>query len=188
MNTDVPGEQYLVLGLYREMTGPYPTKKRSLPAALQNLPDAHPPPEVPIVTLAAIEVSLECGYLFHPDKQSQKLSITVDTETEPRYSTQFFASCPDLLIDLTLDSSVGFTGFAESDSIRKEDKVDQASQSLLALVDFGLQELLSTTATKCSDVQVIESNLQPLCKLAPVIFNPRYREVRPENPESVCSD
>lgn len=188
MNTDRPGEHFLVLGLCREITGPFPTKKRSLPAVLQSPPDTQPPPEVPIVSLAAIEISLECGYLFRPEEQSQVLSITYDTETEPRYSAHFFASCPDPLKNLTLDAYVGFTGFAESDSISQRHNVDHSCQKFLALVDFGLQKLLSAAAAKCSDIQVIENNLQPLRKLAPVIFNPRYREVRPKGPEpqSLC--
>lgn len=179
MNTDRPGEHFLVLGLCREVTGPFTTKRRSLPAVLHNPPDTQPPPEVPIVSLAAIEIYLECGYLFRPDEQPEGLSVTIDTETERRYSAHFFASCSDSPTNLTLDLSDGFTAFAERDSIPRGDIVDQSSRTFLALVDFGLQELLLSAATECSDIKVIENNLQALRKLAPVIFNPGYREVRP---------
>ncbi|KAJ5889910.1 hypothetical protein N7504_010720 [Penicillium tannophilum] len=186
INTDRPGERFLVLGLCREITGPSSTKRRSLPAVLQNPPDTQPPPEVPIVSLAAIEIYLECGYLFHPDERPEELSVTVDTETEPRYSAHFFASCLDSPTNLTLDLSGGFTGFAERDCIPRGDIVDQSSRNFLALVDFGLQELLSSAATKCSDIKVIENSLQALPKLAPVIFNPGYREAMNERAIS-CS-
>ncbi|KAJ5655453.1 hypothetical protein N7507_007403 [Penicillium longicatenatum] len=102
------------------------------------------------------------------------------TETEAQYSTHFFAPRLDPSTDFTLGLSVGYTTFAESDSIPKGDDIDQSSQALLALVDFGLQKLLLSAATKCSDIHVIESNLQSLCKLAPVIFNPKYREAMNE--------
>ncbi|KAJ5814062.1 uncharacterized protein N7503_000812 [Penicillium pulvis] len=180
MNTDRPGERFLVLGLCREMTGPKFTKRRSLPAILQNPPDTQPPPEVPIVSLAAIEIYLECGYLFRPDEHPEELSVMIGTETEPRYSADFFASCSDSPTNLTLDLPAGFTGFAERDSIPKGDIVDQSSRNFLALVDFGLQELLSSAGTKCSDIKVIENSLQALHKLAPVIFNPGYREAMNE--------
>ncbi|KAJ6103941.1 hypothetical protein N7486_004163 [Penicillium sp. IBT 16267x] len=180
MNTDRPGEQFLILGLCREITTPFHTKRRSLPAVLQNPPDTQPLPEVPIASLAAIEISLDCGYLFHPDEQSQQPLITIDAGTEPRYSKHYFVPHLDLPTDLTLDSSDDHTGFAENDSIPKRDKIIQSSQTLLALVEFGLQKLLSSAATKYSDIQVIENNLQTLRKLAPVIFKPEYREAMNE--------
>lgn len=188
MNTDRPGEHFLVLGLCRGVTGPSTTKRRSLPAVLQNPPDTQPPPEVPIVSLAAIEIYLECGYLFRPDEQPEEPSATVDTEMEPRYSAHFFASCLDSPTNSTLDLSGGFTGFAERDSIPRGDTVDQSSRNFLALVDYGLQKLLSSAVTKCSDIKVIENSLQALHKLAPVIFHPGYREVRPEGSKLVYPD
>ncbi|KAJ6002710.1 hypothetical protein N7451_005257 [Penicillium sp. IBT 35674x] len=180
MNTNRPGEYFLVLGLCREITGTHPTKRRSLPAVLQNPPDTQPPLEVPIVSLAAINIYMESGYLFRPDKKSQELSVTVDTEAKLRYSAHFFGSCSDSPTNSTLDSSVGFAGFAERDSIPKGDDFDQSTRDFLALVDFGLQELLSSAATKCCDIKVIENSLQALHKLAPVIFNPEYREAMNE--------
>ncbi|KAJ5559923.1 hypothetical protein N7513_002322 [Penicillium frequentans] len=180
MDTDRPGEHFLVLGLCREITGPFPTKRRSLPAVLQNPPDTQPPPEVPIVSLAAIDIYLECGYLFRPDEQPEELSVKINTKTESRYSAEFFASCSDSPTNLKLDSSVGFTGFAERNSIPRGNTMDQSSRDFLAQVDFGLQELLSSAATICSDIKVIKNNLQALPKLAPVIFNPGYREAMNE--------
>jgi hypothetical protein len=103
-------------------------------------------------------------------------------EIEAQYSRHFFAPRLDPSTDFTLGLSAGYTTFAKSDFIPKGDNIDQSSQALLALVDFGLQKLLLSAATKGSDIHVIENNLQSLCKLAPVIFNPKYREVRHEGP------
>ncbi|KAJ5653354.1 hypothetical protein N7490_000357 [Penicillium lividum] len=174
MNTDHPGEHFLVLGLCRGMIAPFSRKRGSLPAVLHNPPDTHPPQEVPIVCLAAINIFLECSSSLHLDDQTLEPFITVHTEKEPQYLASRLASCPDPT-DLTLDSEA-FTALMEGYSIHQEEDTNQSSQSLLALVDFGLQKLLSSAPTKCSFIQVIENNIQSLRKLAPVIFNREYRE------------
>ncbi|KAJ5745398.1 hypothetical protein N7520_010580 [Penicillium odoratum] len=173
-NTDHPGEHFLVLGLCRGMIAPFSRKRGSLPAVLHNPPDTHPPQDVPIVCLATINIFLECDSSLHPEDQTLKPFITVHTEIEPQYLASRLASCPDPT-DLTLNSEA-FTALMEGYSIHQGDDTNQSSQSLLALVDFGLQKLLSSAPTKCSYIRIIENNLQSLRKLAPVIFNREYRE------------
>ncbi|KAJ5938784.1 hypothetical protein N7466_001918 [Penicillium verhagenii] len=152
---------------------PSATKTRFLSVILQNPPDTHAPQGMPVVSLTTVEISLDCGFLFRPEKDPHERRNTVNNKNAPWFH---FLSCPNLAADLTLDSYAGFTNFTENNMIPLEDRIDHSSRSLHALVDFCLQKLLSSATTKFSGIHVIDNNLQTLQQLAPAIFNPEYRE------------
>ncbi|KAJ5614340.1 hypothetical protein N7528_007994 [Penicillium herquei] len=172
-------EIFLILGLVRNISKPVIEKTRNLPAMLQNLPDIPPPQAMPVISLATIEIFIECNYSTRTEESYHESDLLFGYE-EPPSSLQdglpSQASYIDPMAALGSNSLVYFQEPGTNHDMPHQHDTDQFSDSLLDLMDFGLQKLIVSPSFKTSHIQTHGDNLRNLRELAPAVFNPKYRE------------
>lgn len=193
------GTHHLTLGLCREQRASTVNKGRALPSILQRPSDAHSPHDVPAITLAAIDIYLEYSYtpwleegfcdlmtnglnsiteLDQWNYQSKIGTFAVATLTVLGHETE--SAYSDYAPDRLNKSSQSYS------TQRMEDNIP-SSQSLLHLLDSGLQRLIISASSRGPQTRIVGKNtLQNLSQLFPAIFNPGYREVSHRIPQ--CSE
>ncbi|KAJ5711605.1 hypothetical protein N7488_005761 [Penicillium malachiteum] len=176
---DFSGEVCLILGLIRDISKPVIEKTRNLPAVLQNLPDIPPPQAIPVISLAIIEIFMECNYLTGTEESYHESDLLFGYE-EPPSSFQDGLPSQALYIDpmtaLGSNSLVYSQEPVTNHGMPHQHDIDQFSESFLDLMDFGLQRLIVSPSFKTSHIQTHGDSLRNLRELAPATFNPKYRE------------
>lgn len=188
-DVDSPGP-HLILGLCREHKASTGRKGRVLPAILQNPPNSHPPPDVPAITLASIDIHLEYNYLPQLEERFCDLmgydldSVMNLDQWHYRTKTESFAVAT--LAVSAKEQGPAYLNHAPNDvdasvpGHRKNEIQDTTSsaQILLQLLDSGLQRLIfSARGRRAQNRTVGKNTIQNLSRLLPAVFNPGYREV-----------
>ncbi|KAJ5703737.1 hypothetical protein N7493_010875 [Penicillium malachiteum] len=170
----------LLLGLCRNISKPIIEKTRNLPAMLQNLPDIPPPQAMPVISLATIEIYMECNYWRRSEDSHRLPGMLFGYEEEPLSSFQdglpFQAPYIDPMTALGSSPLTYFQEPAQNHGMPHQNDTDQFPESLLDLIDFGLQRLIVSSSFKKSHIQTHGDSLRNLRQLAPAVFNPKYRE------------
>lgn len=185
----------LTFGLCRGHNTSHPIRGRVLPAILRDPPDAHPPTDVPTIFLASIDILLEYGYspkakdnfcncLTYTSGFCGKLQLPVCNALY-RYPPMLKASeVTSLALSSTepqkpsVNQSTYSRGTTLNLSTAEDETTNKLLQAFFLLLDFGLQKLIFSVSTKNTQIKVIgKDTLKGLPNLAPVIFNPLYREV-----------
>ncbi|KAJ5610352.1 hypothetical protein N7510_007071 [Penicillium lagena] len=194
-NPDMYRDRCLVFGLCKkDETSPL-RKRWTLPDAIKNPVDAHPPVGVRTVYLTSVDIFLdysycaehsprqEWQYTFAARAQTQFYSVIPAPFSRYPYRSDFepqSPSMPGYTVDSPLSSQSSHSSFSQtSHSPRTDYTTIRKSQELLRLFDFGLQRLILSGFVK--DPQVLVSGqetLHTLSGIAPAVFNRGYREVR----------
>jgi hypothetical protein len=196
---DMYRDQCLVFGLCK-MDETSPLRKRwTLPDAIQNPVDAHPPAGVRTVCLNSVDIFLDYSYCAdHSLRQEWQYTFAAGVQTQfyslisapfsrhPYHPDTNSPSEPQsgsmsgYTMDSPLSSQSSHSSFSQtSRSPRTDYTTIRISQELLRLFDFGLQRLILSGFIK--DPHVLEPGQEPLhtlSEIAPAVFNRGYREVR----------
>ncbi|KAJ5907842.1 hypothetical protein N7495_000524 [Penicillium taxi] len=98
-----PEPNSINFGICRNNRTSYLAIGRGLPILLHNPPDAQPPPDVPTVSLAEIELSLQ--FSIKPGKRRHKLLLPLDLPGDLNPTSAGPATCP-YLVDIGVDSGL----------------------------------------------------------------------------------
>lgn len=164
-------------------------KGRTLPAVLQNPPEAHAPPGVSVITLASIDIQLEYEYPSRPTQRfCDLLALHVDSMMDlhqrdyPKMETFAVAALrmterePEAVShepELEQSAETSPTLFETSEGSTP------TSPMWLQLLDLGLQKLTNSARVRSRRIRTFskEDTLQRLPRLFPAVFNPGYRDV-----------
>ncbi|KAJ5569928.1 uncharacterized protein N7459_009358 [Penicillium hispanicum] len=188
----------LTFGLCRGLVASGFAKGRSLPAAMANAEDAQPPPNIPTIYLAAIDLHLNYNVrpyqtewsidrpCYPTGHHSGEDAGNVSHYANPRIGANEFLTANDNS-DFSTCSELGKESeLNDNHSLQATQAVSQSSIHFFQLLNFGLQRLTFATASKASQIQVIgEDTLQNLSQLAPAIFNPGYRHAMNQRAVSI---
>ncbi|KAJ5081986.1 hypothetical protein N7532_011029 [Penicillium argentinense] len=160
----------LTFGICRDVSTPGQSSRRKLPSILKNPPSAHPPPDVPSATLAAIDIHLH--YAFPPGFENK-------CDEAENFSSQVFS-------ERNLDGFVDFVNPMQQHSIPHNKGAEKHSMSLYRLLDAGLQRLLLPASKKVSRIVMVgDGRLGKVHELAPAALSPSYRQAMDQRGVSI---
>ncbi|KAJ5665748.1 uncharacterized protein N7477_008196 [Penicillium maclennaniae] len=188
------GDDQITFGLCRIPTTSNLTKGRALPSVLRNPPDAHVPPGVPTISLAAINIYAEYQYPQGEQNTHKPMHFHIGHMSQPQwlfssaecyYPTHLknsemvaFSSSPHKPGTFSFRDSTLLPDLGMGLPSLQHNSTDNSFGAMLRLIDFGLRKLIVSSGARDRQIRVNDNDsLLSLSDLAPAIFNPRYREV-----------
>lgn len=193
-DTDSSRVHYIKFGLCRDTKATNSERGRPLPNVLRNPPNAHAPPDVPAISLAAIDVCAEYGYphrgqngcspTYQHHRQTSQLEwIFPRTECRwPMHMDSFevagFPLAPHEHGTSSVRQNTFFPSHGMESPSSQYDSNDNSSEVMLRLIDFGLRKLIVSPKARDRQIKIVgEDTLKSLSDLAPAVFSQGYREV-----------
>jgi hypothetical protein len=193
-DTDSSRVHYIKFGLCRDTKATNSARGRPIPNVLRNPPNAHAPPDVPAISLAAIDVCAEYGYPHrgqngcsptyqHRRQTSQLEWIFPRTECRwPMHMDSFevagFPLAPHEHGTSSVRQNTFFPSHGMGSPSSQYDSNDNSSEVMLRLIDFGLRKLIVSPKARDRQIKIVgEDTLKSLSDLAPAVFSQGYREV-----------
>lgn len=179
----------LTVGLCREHRTGSSLRGRALAPVLQNARDGYPPLDVPSITLASLDIHLEYSY---PAPLEERFCDLMASNTDPMISVDqwLYASKIETVAvaALTVSAPEARPAFDHASGHFNPSRprlqtgspgnTISVSQTLLQLLDTGLQKLIISSRSRRPQTRAVGKNtLHNLPRLFPAIFNPGYREV-----------
>jgi hypothetical protein len=193
-NTHSSRFHYIKFGLCRDPKTFNLARGRALPDVLRNPPDAHAPPDVPVIFLAAIDVYAEYEYtrweqdgfnpIYHHRRQTSQIQWMFQN-TECHWSMHMnsvevagYPLAPPEHETSPERRNTLFPNHGMDQSSSQYESNDNLSEAMLRLVDFGLRRLVVSPRARDRQIKIVgEDTLQSLTDLAPAVFSSGYREV-----------
>ncbi|KAJ5673909.1 hypothetical protein N7462_009348 [Penicillium macrosclerotiorum] len=170
-------EPSLRFGLCRRNQKTRPENSQNVPAILKNPPEPHPPPDLPVLSMSSVDMTLKltqcrCANSLQEGYSAKHVSRDHIFPQPQTFSTTKYQN--------PTDGIAGFAATCPNLNCRTQGimtATNHYSQHYCQLVAFGLQRLIFSGKVKTPQVVVEEDTLQSLSGLVPAIFNPSYREV-----------